>query len=89
MLKNIDRKTTKTYVGFTNNIDERLKKHNSNRGAKSTKGYKWIVIYKKRFINKNEALSYEYSLKKDKKERLKLLNEFIQSKNKNSNNFTL
>ena len=66
MLKNIDRKTTKTYVGFTNNIVERLKKHNSNKGAKSTKGYKWIVIYKKRFINKNEALSYEYSLKKDK-----------------------
>ena len=73
MLKNIDRKTTKTYVGFTNNIAERLKKHNSNKGAKSTKGYKWIVIYKKRFINKNEALSYEYSLKKDKKERKKRL----------------
>ena len=31
MLKNIDRKTTKTYVGFTNNIAERLKKHNSNK----------------------------------------------------------
>ena len=74
MLKNIDRKTTKTYVGFTNNIVERLKKHNSNRGAKSTKGYKWIVIYKKRFINKNEALSYEYILKHDKKERIKIYN---------------
>ena len=67
MLKNIDRKNIKTYVGFTNDIAERLKKHNSNKGAKSTKGYKWIVIFKKRFINKNKALSYEYSLKKDKK----------------------
>ena len=89
MLKNIDRKNIKTYVGFTNDIAERLKKHNSNKGAKSTKGYKWIVIFKKRFINKNKALSYEYSFKKDKKKRLKLLNEFIKSKNKNSNNFTL
>ena len=89
MLKNIDRKNIKTYVGFTNDIAERLKKHNSNKGAKSTKGYKWIVIFKKRFINKNKALSYEYSLKKDKKKRLKLLNEFIKSKNKNSNNYSV
>ena len=81
MLKNIDRKNLKTYVGYTNNVVERLKKHNSNKGAKSTKGYKWIVIYKKRFINKNKALSYEYSLKKDKKKRLKLLNDFTESKN--------
>ena len=68
MLKNIDRKTKK-YICWLLLIIllKRLKKHNSNKGAKSTKGYKWIVIYKKKFINKNEALSYEYSLKKDKK----------------------
>ena len=81
MLKNIDRKSSKTYVGFTNNIDDRLKKHNTNKGAKSTKGYKWVVIYKKRFINKKDALSYEYSLKKDKKKRITLLNDFNKSKN--------
>ena len=79
MLKNIDRKTSKTYVGFTNDIDVRLKKHNTNKGAKSTKGYKWVVIYKKRFINKKDALSYEYSLKKDKKKRITLLNDFNKS----------
>ena len=81
MLKNIDRKTTKTYVGFTNDVDERLNKHNTNKGAKSTKGYKWVVIYKKRFINKKDALSYEYSLKNDKKKRITLLNDFNKSKN--------
>ncbi len=81
MLKNIDRKRAKTYVGFTNNVDVRLKKHNTNKGAKSTKGYKWVVIYKKRFINKKDALSYEYSLKKDKKKRKTLLDDFNKSKN--------
>ena len=81
MLKNIDRKSSKTYVGFTNNVNDRLKKHNTNKGAKSTKGYKWVVIYKKRFINKKDALSYEYSLKKDKKKRITLLNDFNKSKN--------
>ena len=81
MLKNIDRKSSKTYVGFTNNVNDRLKKHNTNKGAKSTKGYKWVVIYKKRFINKKDALSYEYSLKNDKKKRITLLNDFNKSKN--------
>ena len=51
MIKTLNGFRKKTYVGFTNDIAERLKKHNSNKGAKSTKGYKWIVIFKKRFIN--------------------------------------
>jgi putative endonuclease len=76
MLKNIDRLKSKTYVGFTNNLVKRLNLHNSNKGAKSTKGYKWIVIYKKRFINKSKALSYEYTLKKNKKLRNQIFNEF-------------
>ena len=79
MLKNIDRLKSKTYVGFTNNIVKRLNLHNNNKGDKSTKGYKWIVIYKKRFINKKEALSYEYSLKNNRKQRTFILNEFNKS----------
>ena len=41
-----------TYVGYTNNIKNRLAKHNENRGTKATKGYKWELVYKKRFKNK-------------------------------------
>jgi putative endonuclease len=81
MLKTIDRLKSKTYVGYTTNLVDRLSKHNNNKGAKSTKGYKWIIIYKKRFIKKKEALSYEYSLKKNRKLRILLLNEFKKSKN--------
>jgi putative endonuclease len=66
----------KSYVGYTNNFDKRLDSHNKNKGAKSTKGYKWELVYKKRFYSKNKALSFEYKLKKDRKERSKLLNEF-------------
>ena len=51
MLKSISRGVKKTYVGYTNNLDLRLNKHNSNKGAKSTKGYKWILIYSKKFKN--------------------------------------
>ena len=65
----------KSYVGFTNNIKSRLTKHNTNKGAKATKGYKWKIIYKKRFLSKSKALSFEYNLKKDRKKRLSILKE--------------
>ena len=77
MLKSISRGVKKTYVGYTNNLDLRLNKHNSNKGAKSTKGYKWILIYSKKFKTKNEAMSFEYSLKNNKILRKKLLMKSI------------
>ena len=52
MLKCITTDVNKSYVGYTNNLKLRLDKHNSNKGAKSTKGYKWILIYSKKFNSK-------------------------------------
>ena len=69
MLKSVHGKKTKTYVGYTKNLNLRLKKHNSNKGAKSTRGYKWKIIYKKKFYDKSLAMSFEYELKKNKKMR--------------------
>ena len=76
MLKTSCSKVSKTYVGYTNNILLRLKKHNSNKGAKSTKGYKWLLIYSKKFITKSDAMSYEYKLKKDRNKRKVILNRY-------------
>ena len=61
----------------TNNLENRLNKHNSNKGAKSTKGYKWLLIYSKKFKSKNDAMSFEYKLKKDKNMRKKILENSI------------
>ena len=77
MLKSISRGIKKSYVGYTNNLDLRLDKHNSNKGAKSTKGYKWTLIYSKKFKTKNEAMSFEYTLKKNKILRKELLKKSI------------
>jgi len=63
-----------TYVGYTNNLINRLYLHNSNKGAKYTKGNIWKIIYRKRFISKSNAMKYEYKLKKDIKKRLKIYN---------------
>jgi|TARA_B110000238_G_C15829423_1_gene312086 putative endonuclease len=75
MLKSIGSKINKTYVGYTNNLLIRLKKHNSNKGAKSTRGYKWLLIYSKKFKTKSEAMSYEYKLKKDRNNRKEILDK--------------
>ena len=56
----------KTYVGWTKNLKERLRKHNSGKGAKSTKGRKWKIIYHEICNSKEKALRREYYLKKDR-----------------------
>ena len=61
-----------TYVGYTNNMDIRLKLHNSGKGAKFTRGRKWKIIYKEKFRSKKEALSREYYIKHNKTERDKI-----------------
>ena len=76
LINTLDGYINKSYVGYTNNLSKRIYKHNNNLGAKSTKGYKWELIYKKRFYSKNKALSFEYKLKKDRNERSRLIKNF-------------
>ena len=76
ILKSISPGKKKTYAGYTSNLKERLLKHNSNNGAKSTKGYKWKMVFKKKFKSKSDAMSYEYMLKKDRVLRKKILYKF-------------
>ena len=64
-----------TYVGYTSNIRKRIDLHNSGKGAKFTRGRKWILIYKEKFKSKKEAISREYYIKKNRKLRNSLKNE--------------
>ena len=80
LIKTLDGFMNKSYVGYTNDLSKRINKHNSNLGAKSTKGYKWKIVYKKKFYSKKNALSFEYKLKKDRSERSRIINEFEQNK---------
>ena len=67
-----------SYVGYTNNLKNRLFLHNSSKGAKFTKGKKWVIIYRQKYLNKSDALKDEYKLKKDYKLRCKIKNKFIK-----------
>ena len=77
MLKSISPGFKKTYVGYTNNLELRLNKHNNNKGAKSTRGYKWLLIYSKKFKTKSEAMSFEFKLKNNKILRKELLKKSL------------
>ena len=65
-----------SYVGYTNDINKRLSLHNSSKGAKFTRGSKWKIIYKKKYTNKQDAMSEEFKLKKNYKLRKKIKLKF-------------
>ena len=68
-----------TYVGYTNNLKKRVVLHNSNKGAKFTRGRKWKLIYKEKIRSKKEAISREYYIKKNRTLRKKIKNENLNS----------
>lgn len=63
----------RTYVGWTTDLDARLNAHNSGRGAKSTRGRVWTLLYAERLDSRHEAMSREWHLKRDRKLRKALL----------------
>ncbi len=65
----------RSYVGWTNDLDARLEAHNSGRGAKSTRGRTWVLLYAEKFSEKREAQSREWHLKRDRKLRKSVLCE--------------
>jgi len=72
LIVNRNKQKITSYVGYTNNLNERLKKHNTSKGAKFTRGRKWILAYSRKYISKSKALKEEYKLKKNYKLRNKI-----------------
>ena len=67
-----------SYVGYTNNLKKRLAKHNASKGAKFTRGRKWILAYSISYDSKSKAMREEYKLKKNYKLRNKLKSSFYK-----------
>ena len=65
MLRSISQKPV-TYVGYTKNLTNRIKLHNSGKGAKFTRGRKWRLVFKEKYSTKNQAISREYYIKKNR-----------------------
>ncbi len=62
------------YTGWTNDIEKRIRSHNSGRGAKYTRGRLPVtLVYLESFETKEEAMSREFfikELKRSDKEKL-------------------
>jgi len=74
MLKSISKKPV-TYVGYTKNLINRIRLHNLGKGAKFTRGRQWRVIYKEKCATKNQAISREYYIKRNRTLRNIIKNE--------------
>ena len=72
-----DRSNMRTYVGWSNNLDMRISKHNNGTGAKSTRGWQWELLYAEKFFLRGDAMSREWYLKRDRKFRRALLKNWV------------
>ena len=61
-----------TYVGWTSDVARRLEQHNSGKGARSTRGRVWTLLYSETCTSKRHAMSREWHLKRDRAFRRKL-----------------
>jgi putative endonuclease len=62
-----------TYVGWTNDLVRRLAQHNAGKGARSTRGRSWIVLHVETFATREQAMSREWHLKRDRAFRRQLV----------------
>ena len=58
---------SRTYVGWTLDLDRRLLQHNSGTGAKSTRGRAWRLLYAECCPTRGAAMSREWHLKRARK----------------------
>lgn len=71
-----DQHGRRTYVGWTTDPNRRLAEHNAGTGARSTRGRVWILLHVERHHTKQEAMSREWRLKRDRKFRKRVAEEW-------------
>ena len=64
---------SRTYVGWTTDLERRLQAHNSGKGARSTRGRQWRLLYVEKLTDRREAMSREVFLKRDRRLRRQVL----------------
>ena len=58
---------TITYVGWTLDLERRLAEHNGGRrGARTTRGRTWTLLYAEKHRTKAKAMAREYAIKHDR-----------------------
>lgn len=56
-------KLNKYYIGYSSDVEDRIKKHNSNSKGFTNLGKPWTLIYSEQYDSKMEAMAREKQLK--------------------------
>ena len=72
LIKRVDE--NRYYLGFTSNLKRRFQEHNSNKGCKTTEGYKWKLIYYEAYETSSLARKREVQLKRNRGSKRALYN---------------
>jgi putative endonuclease len=56
----------RTYVGWCVDLEQRLAAHNAGKGARSTRGRVWALLYAERYESRRQAMSREVHLKRNR-----------------------
>ena len=64
LLKRVD--SDKYYLGFTTDLKRRFYEHNNGYGCKTTKGYRWQLVYYESYLTEELARKRETQLKNNR-----------------------
>ncbi|MGE4065022.1 MAG: GIY-YIG nuclease family protein [Rhodospirillaceae bacterium] len=56
----------RTYVGWTIDLDQRVRRHNEGTGARATRGRVWFLLYAEKLPDRRAAMRREWHLKRDR-----------------------
>lgn len=78
-------KLKKFYIGYTDNLRERIKQHNNEAVPFTSRGIPWQLAYYEAFTEKQDAMDEEKFLKTGigRERRKFLLNNFLKKLNNN------
>ena len=64
------------YIGYTNDLEKRIKAHNEGKGAKYTKGRGPVkLVYYEEYEDKNTAMRREWEMKQLKRTQKEMLSK--------------
>ena len=53
----------KYYIGYTDDLEWRLRRHNEGWGKFTKRGIPWKLVYSEKFLTKSEAMKREREIK--------------------------
>ena len=58
------RELNRYYTGNSNDLERRLKEHNSGRNSATRGGFPWEIVFSEQFQSREEAVQLEFQIKK-------------------------